>query len=542
MLRFRHILAAAVVCGGWLAAADTIAPPAITPDGIANAASRMPATLGGGAVAGGARIIIPGVRLGPDTAVRGDEADPPTQVAGVSVRIRQGDRVVNAGLLLVSAERIDAWLPPALRAGDAQLTVTYQGRTSEPYALAIVAVSAGIFSSETAPHALLSAVQQASAAPGEPFVLWATGLSDVAPDVFVGGQPAGPVGVTAAACCRGVERVEFRVAPGAPHGCFVPVLARTADGRTSNAVHMEVHAPGQPCRDEVDWFRESVEHADRAGFVVLAHVSLDVHPTPRAGEQFDFDYGVGSFGRQEAGQRVFPPLPPLHTCTVFTAQIDLRQMLNRARAPAEWTSIPQGTAGNRRLDAGAAVSIAGPAGVQALNRDARRNEYYDAVLGGKPPLSHQPARPLYLREGTYTVSAPGGSDIGPFSSKLDVPGPIQWKNRARVRYVKRAEGVTLAWKAANAGDIVLIVAANADRFSGASAMCLCLAPARDGHFRIPPLALSNLPPTLDDSDLSASYMLLAEIPLRPPARIEARGLDSAFAAFVSSAGRLVRFH
>ena len=109
-------------------------------------------------------------------------------------------------------------------------------------------------------------------------------------------------------------------------------------------------------------------------------------------------------------------------------------------------------------------------------------------------------------------------------------------------WTKRAAGLALAWKAASAGDAVLIVAANADRFSGASAMCLCLAPARDGHFRIPPLALSNLPPTLDDGDLSASYVLLTEIPLRPPARIEAHGLDSAFAAFVSSTGRLVRFH
>ena len=542
MLRFRHILEAAVACVGCFAAADTIAPPAITPDGIANAASRTPATLGGGAIAGGARITIPGVWLGPDTAVRGNEADPPTQLAGVSVRIRQGDAVVNAGLLLASAERIDAWLPPALKAGDAQLTVTYQGRTSEPYALAIVVASAGIFSSETAPDALLSAVQRASAAPGEPVVLWATGLSDVAPDVFVGNQPAGPVGVTAAACCRGVERVEFRVPPGAPHGCFVPVLARTADGRTSNAVHVEVHAPGQPCRDEVDWFRESVEHADRAGFVVLAHVSLDVHPTPRDGMRFDFDYGVGTFGRQEAGQRVFPPLPPLHTCTVFTARMDLRQILGQARSPAEWTSIPQRTAGTRHLDAGATVSIARPAGVQVLTRDARRNEYYDAFLGGKAPLSHQPARPLYLRKGTYTVSAPGGSDIGPFSSKLEVPRPIQWTNRARVRDVKRAAGLALAWKAASAGDAVLIVAANADRFSGGSAMCLCLAPARDGYFRIPPLALSNLPPTLEDGDPSVSYVLITEIPRRPPARIEARGLDSAFAAFVSSTGRLVRFH
>ena len=82
---------------------------------------------------------------------------------------------------------------------------------------------------------------------------------------------------------------------------------------------------------------------------------------------------------------------------------------------------------------------------------------------------------------------------------------------------------------------------NADRYSGDSAVCLCMARAGDGRFRIPPIALGNLPPTLEDDDLSASYMVVAEIPLDPPARIEARGLDAAFAAFVSASGRLVKY-
>jgi uncharacterized protein (TIGR03437 family) len=540
MLRLRHILTAVAGCG-WLAAAQTVAPPAIAPGGVVNAASRTPAGLPGGAIARGARIMIPGVRLGPEAAVRGPEADPPERLADVSVRIRQGGAAVNAGLLLVSAERIEAWLPLALQEGAAQLTVTHRGLASEPYPLSIVASSAGFFSSETAPDALPAATGRASAAPGEPVSLWATGWSGATPEVFVGGQPAGAVRVARETCCQGVERVEFRVPPGAPLGCFVPVLARTPEGRTTNAAHIAVHAPGQPCRDELDWFRESVERADRAGFIVLARVSLDARFAPRTGARFDFDYGVGAFGHQRAGQRIFPPLPPPGACTVFTARVNLRQILGQARSPAEWASIPQLAAGNRGLDAGAAISVAGPAGARALDRDPRRNVHYSAFLGGQPPLSHQPARPLYLRAGAYALSAPGGADIGPFLAKLEAPRPIVWKNRGRVSEVDRAAGLALEWKAASAADAVLIVAANADRFSGDSAMCLCLAPARDGRFHVPPLALSNLPPTLDDDDLAASYLVIAEIPLRPPARIQARGLDSAFAAFVSASGRLVKF-
>src|ERR1039457_2548222 len=490
MVRFRNVLATGAAALLGLAGADIPAPPAIAPDGIVNAASRLPAALRGGASARGARSTIPGVRLGPDIPVRGSESEPPAKLADVSVRIAQRDAVADAGLLFVSATRIDAWMPETAPLRDVRLTGTYQGRRSEPYELTLVPSSTGFFSSETAPEALPGPKRKPEAAPGDTVTLWGTGLGETALVLFVGGKPAEAVHATAAACCKGVEQIEFRVPAGAPLGCFVPVQARAPDGRPSNAVPIAVHAPGQACRDEVDWFRESVEHAARAGFVVLARVSLYIKLAPRAGSQFQFDYGVGSFGRQESGQRVFPPLPPPRTCTVFTARINLRQIMGQARSPAAWTSIPEKTPGNRRLDAGAAISIAGPSGAQALNRDARQHDYYDAFLGSLPPFSRQPAKPLYLRAGAYTVSAPGGADIGPFSAKLDVPRSIEWNDRARIAGVPRSTGVTLHWKAANSADAVLILAANADRYSGDSAVCLCMAPARDGQFRIPPVELS----------------------------------------------------
>jgi uncharacterized protein (TIGR03437 family) len=479
--------------------------------------------------------------MGPDPGVRGSESDPPVQLADVSVRIAQRDRVVEAGLLLVSAVRIDAWLPEGTPLGEVQLTVTYRGRASEPYDLTVVRASAGFFSSETAPEALPEAKRKAEAVPGDTVTLWGTGWGEAALDLFVGGRPAEEVRATRAACCKGVGQISFRVPAGVPLGCFVPVQARTPDGRPSNVIPIAVHAPGQACRDEVDWFRTSVEHATRAGFVALARVSLGIRLAPRAGSRIEFDYGIGSFGRQESGQRQFPPLPPANTCTVFAARLNLRQIVGQARRPAEWTSIPEKTPGNRRLDAGPAISISGPAGERALHRDARQNEYYGAILGGLAPFSREAAKPLYLGHGSYTVSAPGGRDIGAFSVKLDVPPQVVWKNRDRIGEIERDAGVTLEWKAARPNDAILLLAVNADRYSGDSAACLCMAQARDGHFRIPPIALGNLPATADEDDLTASYLVVMEIPLDPPVRIEARGLDAAFAAFVSASGRMVKY-
>lgn len=528
MRRFCGLAAGVGLIWG-LAGADGTPPPALTPGGIVNAASQLPSSLRGGAIAVGARFTIPGVRLGPEVAVRGSESDPPTKLADVAVRVVQGDRAWDAGLLSVSATRIDALMPSSARPGDANVTVTYKGQTSEPYGLTLVAASLGIYPPEATP----------SVAAGEVVTLKGTGaVGSLA--VVVGGKPADDVRVDAADCCKGVEQISFRVPAGAPMGCFVPVQARTADGRPSNAIAIAIHASGAPCHDELDWFRESVETARSAGFLALARVSIDLHLPNKSASQYQFDYGIASFGRQESGQRQFPPMPPAGTCTVFTARLNLRQILGQARA-ADFTSIPEKTRGNRRLDVGDAISIAGPGGTRTLAHDPRQKDYYAATLGGLVPFSRGEAKPLYLSRGAYTVSAAGGADVGPFSTKLEVMPVIQWKNRDRIDVVDRDAGVALEWKAARPNDAVLLLAVNADRNSGDSAVCMCMAHAADGQFHIPPIALGNLPATNEEDDLSASFLGVMELPANAPPRIEARGLDSAFAAFVSASARLVQY-
>ena len=45
---------------------------------------------------------------------------------------------------------------------------------------------------------------------------------------------------------------------------------------------------------------------------------------------------------------------------------------------------------------------------------------------------------------------------------------------------------------------MLIAATSADRITGDSGLCVCVADARDGRFTIPPIALGNLPATAGD--------------------------------------------
>ena len=106
--------------------------------------------------------------------------------------------------------------------------------------------------------------------------------------------------------------------------------------------------------------------------------------------------------------------------------------------------------------------------------------------------------------------------------------------------MQRAAGGTLEWKEARRDDAVLIAATSSDEVSGDSSVCVCLAWAKDRHFTISPLALGNLPPSVEDN-LEPSLLLVSELPLEPTASIQARGLDAAFASFVSVSARFVSF-
>lgn len=525
----------ALAAAHFLLMGDASIPPAIDPGSVVNAASRMPSSLPGGALARGARFSLTGVRLGPEREVQGSESDPPVLLDGVSVQIGN----VSARILFASASRIEGLIPRSAPLGHLRLTVTYNGVTSEPYAITLVDSSFGFFTPDTLPKELSGADLPLSFSPGEIVALLGTGLDDAQPEIFVAGKPITIRRASEEDCCQGVNRIEFPIPADAPLGCDVPIQAR-ADGRPSNVIGISIHRPGEPCSDQFEWFEKTVENARRAGFVALARISLDPETAAKVGTRA-FDYAVAAFGNQQAGQRPFPPLPPFGACTGTSGRTNLRQVLTQARSPSSWTAIPAPAPGNRPLDAGPGISISGPAGVKLLRREGRQRNAYSALLGGAVPFSQVPPIPLYFMPGlAYHLTSPGGKDIGSFDARIEAQRAIDWKNRGRLARVQRAAGVTLEWKEARRDDAVLIVAAGSDRITGDSSVCVCLAYARDRRFTIPAISLANLPPTGND-DLEPSLLLISELPLSPPVSINAKGLDAAFATFLSVNARMVQF-
>ena len=191
------------------------------------------------------------------------------------MQIKQGSSTYDAYLVFASKGQLNAILPSNVPIGDAQLTVTYNGKTSAPANIRIAKTSFGVFFQRVNGKDLAIAQNVASATdyplnlpdtpakPGQIVILWGTGLGPIsgadngAPG---GGDMTGvPVtitvgGVSAARVYAGrqpetaaVDNIYFTVPAGVPYGCQVPV-AITAGGVAANTTLIAITASGAVCQ------------------------------------------------------------------------------------------------------------------------------------------------------------------------------------------------------------------------------------------------------------------------------------------------------
>jgi len=180
------------------AAAAALAQPVVSPNGMVNAASSVPAGLPNGDVAQGSIFSIYGNNMGPAApGVSATSFPLPTSggLSGVSVQVTDSAATTRYAILLfVYAGQINAVLPSATALGQASLTVTYNRQTSAAQTFNVVARSVGLFTRNAAGSGpgivqLYHGTEKPtfndisnSAIPGDVAVLWGTGLGPVTGD------------------------------------------------------------------------------------------------------------------------------------------------------------------------------------------------------------------------------------------------------------------------------------------------------------------------------------------------------------------------
>ena len=411
-------------------------------------------------MAQGSIFSIFGTGLGPPLpGVQAGRFPIESTLAGVTLRLQhQTGEVLAAYPLFASAGQINALLPSNTPIGLVLVSVSYQGRSSSPEPVKVVRSSFGTFTRNSAgsgpaivqnfvsPSELPLNAPSTPARPGQTVILWGTGLGPItaadnlAPPV---GDRAEPVEVTLgtrpvtidyrgrSGCCSGVDQINFRIPPDSPLGCAVPLGVKVQNSIHSNLTSIAISADGSPCRDT--WNPPGT--ARRWGEVFLVRTVTGSNTQDQAGAYFT--EGAPA-----------PRIPVTGTCT---------------------SALPRPTGG---LAAGPELALSGPQGRWSLVREA--------AVGYAPGPA---GAPLVLVPGAYSVTAPGGADIGPFQASLVAGSPLVWTSLSGAR----SSGLTVNWTGGDPATQHVVIA---------SESFICTAAVTAGSLRLPEAVTTNLPPQL----------------------------------------------
>ena len=478
--------------------------PAIGQNGVANAASRIPGALAGGALARGALVEIRGVRFG---------AAP----AAVRVEISTARGRLEVPALAIRGRHLSFVLPETAAEGAASLRVHVGGESSAPVAVRIVASNPGIFSrnglgwgpgavENLAPGGARQPNDLAHPArPGQRLAVRITGRGGARAVAYHLGGVRG-VAAPGRVVAQGEEELILPVPAQAARGCFVPLWLEAAPGRASNVVTVAVADRG-PCPAVIPPFT-----GERLGVAAVARTRGD---PPR-------DEALVAFAAKTADP-VFAPLlmlPPPGTCTAYTGSFQ-----SGAIVPQSISSSLIADLGGDGLDAGPELEIRRGEDRRALPRVPGAPGLYRRKLG------------VFLPPGEFAIAGPGGGGVGAFRWTLQAAPRLEWTNAAAAAAVDRSRDLELRWKP-GAG-IAVSLAMNVDQESTASAMTFCVADAARGRLTIPRALLANLPASGDLPGIPYDQVFLAS--LRAAAQAGAAGLDRVVTVSLDAQAQTARF-
>ncbi|MGP8247979.1 MAG: BACON domain-containing protein [Bryobacteraceae bacterium] len=526
--------------------------PVIGQGGIANAASNRPGT-----VARGSYFTIYGSNLGPAQYQLAPGFPIPDNLAGVVVTVSQGSYSKRAYLNFVYMSQINAILPSDTPLGNVQVTVSYNGTTSAAATVNVVNTAFGTFSTAYGPgpgivqnynSATNQPLNTASTplTPGQIAILWGTGLGPITTgdntpppggnmsvpvQVSVGGIPASIQYAGRAPGFAGVDNIYFNVPANTPTGCSVPVQV-TAAGVTANTVRVAINSNGSKCQDPANPFVGTTSSGGTTGTIGLVRVSLSgIVDSSQAGVNSTFDVGLGIFSNTPAGGDLafssFMNLPPVGTCVSTNKLLDFGSVIGTS-------GLSLDNSGSKSLDAGSALTVTGPKGTaQITHFDPNSGTGpYLSLLGGEVPVDGSDSLPPFLEPGSYTVTGPGGKDIGKFTASLNLATPVNWTNQSQITSINRSAGLTLTWSGGDANSSLVILGGSSDQQSKNSGGFFCLAPVSAGTFTVPSNVLMDLPPTGPVTNIqnTIGVIAIAALPLSNPTHFTAPGLTNGLVA------------
>ena len=466
--------------------------------------------LPGSGIAQGSIFSIYGTGLGPSQGVGASFPLPTTLggTSGTSVAVTVGGTQVSAIMLYAGTNQINAILPSPTPVGSGTFTVTYNGQTSAPAAIQVVASTFGIYTFGEQGNGQAIATDLSynvntiihTFHPGDYVTLWGTGLgainasdADYAPvgnvgsvTVYVGNAAASNVLYWGRAPdFAGLDQIDFQIPQGVT-GCYVPVAVQTGGvpGNIGNFTTIAVSDSGSTCSDSA-MGQDLVNDLAAGQTVDFGYIRLESwvaqYISGSAGTGSS-DYGFATFseytpssaGLAEYG--VSSGYCEAVDCSVYCGTV-LGYTTNLADdSPAQ-------------LDAGAALSVEYPV-VSLTQLQTGAGIYYGYLSNAGRYL---------FSDFTYPVVGTGGAVVGAFTA-TDITGGatafLTGINNAQT--VPLSADLSLEWTGGDAtlqnGQITIYAQSlNQTGPSSQFAFVQCTAPLAAQKFTIPGWVLAALP-------------------------------------------------
>lgn len=484
-----------------------LAQPSIKTGGIVNVSGYQP-TLAPGVV-----FVIFGANMGPASIATASAPNYPANLGGTSVTFTPtSGSPVAAKMVYSLAGQVAGLLPSSAAPGTYAVTVTYNNQTSAPQSVTVAARSFGIATSNSAGSGTAQATignvnsglsltrftpgsvafggftwTLTPAHPGDTLVLWGTGGgADPANDtggtsgdqtaagkfvVNVEGTPITPIYAGAASGYPGLWQINFTLPATIAPNCFAATQV-SAGGQLGNAVTIPIAAAGQTSCSAPGFSQTSLATLDAGGKITFAGMTVGKTFAYTNGVATETDVVGGPFSQFSAGEWSLEfSGPTIGPCNVLDETY-----------PA---GGKEATGADAYLNAGPSLSVSG-AGIPTTT---------------VPPVN-TPTGPVYIANfakgalvngGTYTLTGPGGSQVGAFTATATMPGSLTVPNLSSFTTINRSQPLTVNWTGTGFDQVIIRIETDILTASSThSANLTCAVPAAPGTYTIPAAALSYL--------------------------------------------------
>jgi uncharacterized protein (TIGR03437 family) len=453
-------------------------------------------------------FVIFGSDLGPATIQTATAPNYLTTLGGTSVTFTPvgGGTAVAAKMIYTLATQVAGILPSSITPGTYAVSVSYQTQPSPAQNVTVVARSLGIATSNSAgtgaAQATIGNVNNgislvrmtggsisyagyayilSPAHPGDEIVLWGTGGgADPANDsggssgdqtaagnftVTVDGSSIVPLYSGASSGYPGLWQVNFVLPSNIAADCFATVTV-AGGGQTSNIVTLAIAAPGQTsCSSGIP--ASTLSKLDSGtGNITMGGLVLGQNIINGA-----VSYEIGGVINQYTAAEFLIPYsgPKIDKCTV------LHEVY-----PA---SGKEPSAPDKTLDAGT-ISLTGPNTSIPVTKSATPlGTFYSGSISS------------ITSGGTYTLSATGGSQVGPFTVAATFPNSFTVTNLSSLTTVNRAQPLTINWTGSGFDTVEIQINTTTETSTTVNGLGLnCAVPASLGTYTIPAAALAYLTP------------------------------------------------